>query len=81
MNSNFIVTFASSEKTKEFFNNMRYNELKRKLSKAGCLLLQHGKCHDIWLNPANGERTAIPRHGTEEVPNGTLKSIYKRLGL
>jgi len=60
---------------------MRYNELKRKLSKAGCLLLRHGTRHDLWINPVNGEITTIPRHENEEVPVGTLKSICKRLGL
>ncbi|MBO4849847.1 MAG: type II toxin-antitoxin system HicA family toxin [Prevotella sp.] len=60
---------------------MKYNELYRKLRKAGCFLLHHGKRHDIWVNPRNGKTTEVPRHGTEEVPKGTLKSIYQRLGL
>ncbi len=60
---------------------MKYNELYRKLRKAGCLLLRHGKRHDIWVNPANGKTIEVPRHGAEEVPPGTLKSIYQGLGL
>ncbi|MBR0275431.1 MAG: type II toxin-antitoxin system HicA family toxin [Prevotella sp.] len=60
---------------------MKYNELYKKLKDAGCTLLRHGKSHDIWMNPANGTSVAVPRHGTREVPPGTLNSIYQRLGL
>lgn len=81
---NFIVTFATSNKDNanlNFLNNMRYNELYRKLRKAKCFLLQHGGRHDKWVNPANGKEAWVPRHGTEEIPQGTLKSIYRQLGL
>lgn len=60
---------------------MKYSELYRKLRSAGCLLLRHGRCHDIWINPRNGKWSEVPRHGTQEVRNGTLKTIYRRLGL
>nr|WP_302508030.1 type II toxin-antitoxin system HicA family toxin [uncultured Prevotella sp.] len=60
---------------------MKYNELYKKLSKAGCLRLQHGGRHDKWVNPANGQEAPVARHGTAEVPIGTLKSIYRQLGL
>lgn len=81
---NFIVTFATSDEDKVIFKHtvsMKYRELYKELRKAGCLLLRHGCRHDIWQNPANGQCSAVPRHGTEEVPKGTLKSIYQRLGL
>jgi len=60
---------------------MKYSELYRKLKKAGCFLLRHGGRHDIWSNPANGKSAVVLRHGTGEVPQGTLKSIYQELGL
>ena len=60
---------------------MKYNELYRKLRKAGCFLLHHGAGHDKWMNPGNGKSTWVGRHGTEEVPTGTLKTIYQELGL
>ena len=47
---------------------MKYNELYRKLRKAGCFLLHHGAGHDKWMNPGNGKSTWVGRHGTEEVP-------------
>lgn len=60
---------------------MKYNELYRKLKKAGCFLLHHGARHDRWMNSNNGKSTWVGRHGKEEVPKGTLKSIYQELGL
>ncbi len=60
---------------------MKYNELYKKLRKAGCFLLHHGARHDLWENSKNGKQTRVGRHGTEEVPKGTLKSIYQELGL
>lgn len=60
---------------------MKYNELKRKLMKAGCFPLHAGSRHEKWLNPANGRITIIGRHGTQEIPNGTLRTIFRQLGL
>ncbi|WP_418332610.1 type II toxin-antitoxin system HicA family toxin [Segatella sp.] len=60
---------------------MKYSELYKKLRKAGCFPLRHGGRHDKWFNPANGKDAPVARHGTAEVPQGTLKSIYRQLGL
>jgi len=65
----------------QILNNMKYNELCKKLRKAGCFPLRHGGRHDIWQNPTNGACAAIPRHGAEEVKIYTLKAIYRQLGL
>lgn len=58
---------------------MKTSELKRLLSKRGCRFLKHGSRHDVWINPANGKITMVPRHDHQEVPNGTLKSIMNEL--
>ncbi|WP_366524879.1 type II toxin-antitoxin system HicA family toxin [Acaryochloris sp. IP29b_bin.137] len=34
----------------------------RKLEKSGCVLHRHGSKHDIYLNPATGQKSPIPRH-------------------
>lgn len=60
---------------------MKYNELYKKLRKAGCFLLHHGTRHDLWKNSKNGKTAWVARHGTQEVPIGTLKSLYQELGL
>jgi len=32
------------------------------LSSHGCVLVREGAKHSWWGNPANGRRTAVPRH-------------------
>jgi mRNA interferase HicA len=58
---------------------MKHSELIRLLKKAGCLLKRHGASHDVWMNPATGATTAVPRHGSKEIKNKTAKSILDDL--
>ncbi|EFL46742.1 YcfA-like protein [Prevotella disiens FB035-09AN] len=58
---------------------MKTSELKRELKKAGCYLLRHGSNHDIWESPITGLTTSVPRHGSAEIPKGTLAMIRRKL--
>ncbi len=58
---------------------MTYKQLQKELKKAGCFLLRHGGDHDVWYSPITGLKMAVPRHGSKEVPMGTLKSLYRGL--
>lgn len=58
---------------------MKHNDLIRSLEDAGCILLRHGARHDIWFSPITGKTKPVPRHGSKEIPTGTLKSIKKDL--
>ena len=58
---------------------MKRRELIRQLTKAGCIFLRPGAKHDIYLNPATGQRQSIPRH--TEIDNDLAKHIKKYLGL
>ncbi|MCM1489597.1 MAG: type II toxin-antitoxin system HicA family toxin [Muribaculum sp.] len=60
---------------------MKYSELVRKLKKAGCYIVRHGKRHDIWKSPLTGDTFEVPRHQTEEVKPGTLNDIKKGAGI
>ncbi len=60
---------------------MKYNELKRILLKNGCILEREKTRHEWWYSPITNERFTIGRHGTLEVPKGTLKSISKQSGV
>jgi predicted RNA binding protein YcfA (HicA-like mRNA interferase family) len=51
----------------------------RQLQKAGCVLLRHGSRHDVYLNPANGEKQPVPRHS--EIDELLAKHIKKILGI
>lgn len=58
---------------------MKRGELIRQLEKAGCFLLRHGSRHDIYVNPATGQRQPVPRHS--EIDDGLARHIRKYLGL
>lgn len=60
---------------------MKYTELERKLKKAGCYFLQNGKRHPIWFSPITGLKFELSYHASEEVKQGTLKSISKISGV
>jgi hypothetical protein len=51
----------------------------KELHKAGCELLRHGKRHDIYHNPANGQQAPVPRH--QEIADTLCQLIRKQLGL
>jgi len=45
---------------------VKRRDLIRHLTPNGCVLAREGADHSIWENPANGRRTAVPRH--REIP-------------
>jgi len=51
----------------------------RKLLKDGCILLKPGSNHDIYRNPATGQKQPVQRH--KEIDNSLAKHIRKYLGL
>lgn len=52
-------------------------DLLKRLSRAGCVLVRQKGKHDIYENPATGERQPIPRH--REVKEHLAKHILKML--
>ena len=58
---------------------MKRSELIRQLTNSGCVLHRHGTRHDIYINPMNGKKQAVPRH--VEIDNALAKHIKKYLGL
>lgn len=60
---------------------MRYSELTRQLRRLGVVRDEQERRHEVWFNSANGRRTRIPRHATQEIPAGTLHRILTDLGL
>jgi predicted RNA binding protein YcfA (HicA-like mRNA interferase family) len=51
----------------------------RYLLEAGCVLHRHGSRHDIYMNPATGQKQPVPRH--TEIHDRLIKHIKKHLGL
>jgi len=61
---------------------MKYNELHRRLKKAGCHLTGRELCgHPEWFSPITGQKFATGHHGKEEVAIGTLRNICKASGI
>ncbi|MGO9464272.1 MAG: type II toxin-antitoxin system HicA family toxin [Isosphaeraceae bacterium] len=58
---------------------MSRRDLIRHLRSHGCVLAREGSDHSIWENPANGRRSAVPRH--RELPNPTARAICRQLGI
>ena len=64
------------------FLNMKYNELEKKLRKAGCY--DTGKQmngHPLWYSPKTGMYFQTSNHQKQEVASGTLNAILKAAGL
>jgi mRNA interferase HicA len=58
---------------------MKRSELIRQLNEAGCVLVRHGSRHDVYGNPATGQKQPVPRH--REIDDALAKHIKKYLGL
>jgi predicted RNA binding protein YcfA (HicA-like mRNA interferase family) len=41
---------------------VKRDDLLRHLRLHGCYLKREGGAHSLWLNPANGNMQAVPRH-------------------
>lgn len=57
---------------------MKANELRRKLERLGCTVVD-GTKH--WIIYYQGRRTTIPRHPGKEIKTRTYYSILKELGI
>lgn len=60
---------------------MTYTELRRRLRHLGMRPIGQGKRHERWMNPTTHATVMIPRHGRQDVPEGTLNHILRELGL
>jgi predicted RNA binding protein YcfA (HicA-like mRNA interferase family) len=57
---------------------VKRSELIRQLERRGCLH-RHGSRHDIYFNPATGQKQPVPRHS--EIDDALAKHIKKFLGI
>jgi len=56
---------------------MKRGDLLRYLEGCGCKLEREGSRHSIYVNPANGKKTSVPRH--MEIDNRLARKICKQL--
>lgn len=60
---------------------MKASEVKKILREHGCCFYREGSRHEIWISKKTGKKFQVPRHGTQDVPIGTLKSIMRSAGI
>lgn len=61
---------------------VKYNELEKKLKKAGCYDTGEQQAgHPLWFCPSTGKSFQLSNLGSEEVAKGTLNKILKAAGL
>lgn len=60
---------------------MRYAEAEKKLKAAGCYWIRDGKRHPIWRSPITGKFFELGFHRSEEIKQGTKKSIERESGV
>jgi predicted RNA binding protein YcfA (HicA-like mRNA interferase family) len=60
---------------------MKYSEVEKKVSAAGCYLFKNAKKHPLWYSPITGKYFRLSYHTSQEVKNGTLKSISNDSGV
>lgn len=58
---------------------MKRRALIKELTAGGCILVRHGKKHDVYRNPRTGHKAPVPRH--REIADSLCKLIRKQLGL
>ena len=58
---------------------MKRKEFIQEILKQGCILLRHGARHDVYLNPATGDKQPVPRYA--EIDDKLVKHIRKNFGL
>lgn len=58
---------------------MKRKDLLKHLRGQGCELLREGRGHSVWVNPANDQQAAIPRH--REINNYTALGICRQPGI
>lgn len=58
---------------------MKRHDLIRHLEQHGCTLLREGGNHSVYVNPANRQVTAVPRH--REINDFLVKKICRDLGI
>ncbi|HUE73742.1 MAG TPA: type II toxin-antitoxin system HicA family toxin [Pirellulaceae bacterium] len=58
---------------------MKRIELVRHLLSQGCQLLREGGRHSVYLNPANNQVSAVPRH--REINEFLCRKICRDLGI
>jgi mRNA interferase HicA len=56
---------------------VKRQELERRLTAIGCVIIRHGANHDLYQNPKTGAVQPLPRHA--EIKDFLARAIIRRL--
>jgi len=56
---------------------MKRKTLIKKISSMGCIFVRHGSNHDLYKNPATGNKQPVPRH--HEIDEHLARHIIREL--
>lgn len=73
------MSYLCSAKLNELFD-MKWKELIKIAEAHGYRLVKHGKKHDRYYNDATGDMIMVERHGSQEIRNGLMMALKKRIG-
>lgn len=65
---------------RNFYKEMKWNELRRLAEKNGWYLWRNGSKHDIYRHPEKTYTIHIERHGSQEVKSGLCTKLLKQIG-
>ena len=60
---------------------MKYNELKKILTTAGCYFVKQKAHHEWWYSPINNQHFPIQRHGNMDIGTNLIKQLEKESGV
>ncbi|MBV8367432.1 MAG: type II toxin-antitoxin system HicA family toxin [Candidatus Eremiobacteraeota bacterium] len=59
---------------------MKYRDVRLRLRNEGFRLVAVRGSHQQWVHPTNGHKVTVPGSDNDDVPIGTLRSIYRQAG-
>ena len=68
-------------KVKEGVMPLKASELKKMLRENDCELYREGRSHEMWISHRTGKKFPVSRHGSQDVPKGTVNSIKRSAGI
>ena len=72
---------VGGKKAPHFLYIMKRSELIKILKKYGCYIIREGANHEVWHSEITGHDFPVWRHVGREIPNGTLRNIFREAGI
>lgn len=74
------MLYLCNDKSIEFIEVMKWNEMKRLVIAHGFYEVGHRGKHDEYYNPETKQTILLERHWSQEVRPGIMKRLLKQIG-